>query len=814
MKLFQEKFNLFATPAIILSVIIGANIYQKACSTSTANVIADGLIRDITSDIISSSDEPLKSMNHLNVLKASFDNAGLVNIFVFDKQRNLIVGTEEKTFEDLDIARHKKNHQYGNNLLITRKLSYVDYLGSSKAISSLKKTNTDIETNLKIAQTQFKKIEGALIVYDFSTVKNNTTNNITHKFEFQLIVFFLTLMVVLSGWVNHQLIAKRLNIKLHRTNKKIRKLLADKKELEQQLEKIKESDLKESIRKNQTTNFLVNICHDIKTPINVLIAEVQINNLDNPILRSAEKQLNLLIDDLASASRITNGDFQFKKEIINWNIAVSDAIELSRSAQRTSRGNKHYCEFITLTSSIYVENAVSDERRIKQILSNLINNAIKYSKSSTIITHTNYIKINNEDYIECTVIDYGLGIRKSIQRSVFEAFTQLNESKQLMDTGHGLGLSIIKTFAEKMKGTVNIHSNDPSGLRVGFRIPVNSAETDIIKHSIENLRTGELVAIISSCPELAFAISQKLYKCKTIHYLSISELKRDNSTKYSIQHVVLGIDSIDNTEDMDHLELHSLGTTAKIYGPIERSRELFSEWGRYSFESLSILNNNWSTIDSEPAKRILVIEDIPTNIAQYRNLCRDLNYSLSLCLNSQQAKVLLNSQKFDLVFIDILIDEDECLDYGYDLSIHKKFTVNSDTPFIAVTGTAFDEVINFYIRCDINATITKAKGISENERETVAKILQNPKLSYGDKLYFEGEKSNKLEQILIELRECHDLIEIHKLLINAAKEADTEFLNQTVQQVWRYLERPENNHLIEHCKLSVLDYFLGKAQPS
>ena len=92
---------------------------------------------------------------------------------------------------------------------------------------------------------------------------------------------------------------------------------------DEMLEKIKESDLKESIRKNQTTNFLVNICHDIKTPINVLIAEVQINNLDNPILRSAEKQLNLLIDDLASASRITNGDFQFKKEIIKYGRKVN-----------------------------------------------------------------------------------------------------------------------------------------------------------------------------------------------------------------------------------------------------------------------------------------------------------------------------------------------------------------------------------------------------------------------------------------------------------------------------------------------------------
>lgn len=804
MKFIQTKFNLIITPAILATLLWAFNIYENSTIFAAADMVADGLVRKVTKESLRSFQEHKEAKSNLTKITSSFSGSGLENIFVFDEQNKLLIGTTEINHSELNLAKHPRTSETDECLYIIRTTDTISFTPPPLKIPSNRLKEVDRQEN---HHALINEIEGAYIVYVFSKSTNAINKDTKFKISNILITMAICFIVIFAGLFNQLIIVNNLIRTKNNTEKKLKKHKIEQICLEQKISKIRKEEIEENIKKRKTTNFLVNICHDIKTPINVLIAEVQQKNLDSPIIKSAEKQLNMLIDDLASASRITSGDFKFAKEIFYWNCAVSESITLSKSALSFTGNYNQYCEFISMTSAYYAETIINDERRIKQMLSNLINNAIKYSKSCTIITHTSLIKIENQNYIECNVIDYGLGIRKSIQRDVFEAFTQVNENKPLMETGHGLGLSIIKTFAEKMNGTVHIHSNNPSGLRVGFRIPVNDVEAQSITHRIKNLKSGQPVAIVSGCPELAFAISDKLYSCQTIHYLSLNDLSKDNANKHKIKHVIMGLDSIDNTMEMDHLELHNLGRTTTIHGPKERARELIDGWKKYTFESLSILNSEFTRIDTKPSTRILVVEDIQANIPQYRNLCKDLNYSLSICLNAHQARLLLNAQKFDLVFIDILLDEDECMDYGYDLSLFAKATINRDTPFIAVTGTAFNEMKSFYLRCNVSATITKARGTTDTEKDIIKSILENPSEVHGEKQYYEGEPTPEVINILDLLHKTDDPTNTYDLILKLSKECNSEYANQCAQQVWRYLERPENTHLIKHCTAEILDYF-------
>ena len=808
MKPIHSKFNLIITPIILGTLLWAFNVYESSRILTFANLVADGLVRKVTKESIISLKDLKMSESNLIKLTSNFEGSGLEEIYVFDTNKKYITGTTKVNFSDLKLSSSVKNSETDKHLFIIRTMDTINFGPPPTIMRSRHRQNNNPEGNY---HNLINDIDGAHVIYVFTKSINTINKDTEFKISNILITIASFLIIIFAGLYSQFMIVNKLIKTKNRTEKKLQEHKEEKACLEKKIRKIREAEKEGNINKRKTTNFLVNICHDIKTPINVLLAEVQQNNLDNPITNSAIKQLNLLIDDLASASRITSGDFKFTEEIFNWNNAVTDSITLSKSAYSFVPNNNHFCEFISMTSAIYAETITNDERRIKQMLSNLINNAIKYSKSRTIITHTNLIKIDNKNYIECNVIDYGLGIRKSIQRDVFEAFTQVNENKPLMENGHGLGLSIIKTFAEKMNGTVHIHSNSPSGLRVGFRIPVNNAKTKTIPHRIDKLRSGQVVAIITSCPELAFTISDKLHFCQTIQYLSLTDLKKDQANKSKINQVILGLDSIDNTEDMDHLELHNLSTIAKIHGPKERSRELLSSWERYTFESLYKLNNEWALLGRKPAQRILIVEDIHTNIPQYRNLCKDIDYSLSICLNAHQARLLLNTQKFDLVFIDILLDEDEGMDYGYDLSLFSKTTINRDTPFIAVTGTAFNEVKSFYLRCNVSATITKAKGVTENEKEIVQSILNNPKKIYGEKQYFEGVITEKATEALNSLAKEDNPTKAYAHILKILEEYESdEHINQSANQTWRYLERAENTHLIKHCINDLLDYFRYK----
>lgn len=799
MNKIYTKFNIIMTPVIVITLMLSLHIYKNYSETAAAEMIADGLSNSILTISRSTVSKNNFKNRKLKEIAWSFAGSGLEEILVYDEDGNILTGTTKEKADQVELKNVNNSYSKHERKYVIRRINQFD-------------SNSEPEVNSKgVGRNNNLAIDGGFIVFIFSESETAANQEAELLITKALIIFIITFLLLVNLYVNQKVIILNLIGKLINTNKEKKISQAYNRELEAVIDEIKTKKSNESSDRKILTNFLVNICHDIKTPINVLISEVQLSNLSNPTIESAEKQLNLLIEDLASASRITSGDFKFTKENFYWPNAVSESINLSKSALSFSRNNKNTCEFISLTSAKYPEYIESDERRIRQMISNLINNAIKYSRSCTIITHSNLIKINKQYYLECNVIDYGLGIRKSIQRDVFSAFTQANDIKPLMETGHGLGLSIIKTFTEKMNGSVHMHSNNPSGLRVGFRIPINATETREIKHRTTNKQQGSTVAIISRCPELAYAISDKLYLCKTIHHLSLEDLKKDTSIKSRVKYAILAQDALDDTQDMEHTELHNLSNSITIYGPTERSRELMNGWKKYSFELLSFLNSDWSNPKGTAAKRILVVEDISTNLAQYRNLCKNLDYSLIACFDANQAMLMLNTQKFDLVLIDILLDEEEAMDYGYDISLHAKFTINNETPFIAVTGTAFNEIKGFYTRNNINATITKAKGITENEKDIINDVIENPTKIYGEMPYFESELSEKELNTLKLLSNSYEPKEIYDCIKSLSESTECKFTIMCTNQVSRYIEKSDYTHLIEQCAKNTLSYFRYKS---
>jgi signal transduction histidine kinase len=125
---------------------------------------------------------------------------------------------------------------------------------------------------------------------------------------------------------------------------------------------------------------------------------------------------------------------------------------------------------------------ISDREKIELMLKNLISNSIKYSSGGSAIT-LDYSVNNNNFFFE--VSDHGKGIEPADRKIIFDRFKQLDEKINSINTGHGLGLSIVQAYTEMLGGNIEINSNTDSGIRVMVNLP---AKNDINVEELDDLK--------------------------------------------------------------------------------------------------------------------------------------------------------------------------------------------------------------------------------------------------------------------------------------------------------------------------------------
>jgi two-component system, OmpR family, sensor histidine kinase VicK len=241
-------------------------------------------------------------------------------------------------------------------------------------------------------------------------------------------------------------------------------------------EKLSETCEQLKIHSTMQKEFLDIVAHELRTPIQPILglAEILLSNkrIDrrtqeeklNVIARNA-KRLKLLTDDILDVTKIEGRALQLKKELINVNHIISSTVEKINN----QLGHDENVEVVFDSIDHNVVFVEADKARITQIISNLLNNAIKFTKRGTVFIGIEEIKPDNnlQKFVIVTVKDTGTGIDSEMLPRLFEKFA----SKSC--TGTGLGLFICKSIVEAHGGSIWAQNNvDGKGATFTFSLPI------------------------------------------------------------------------------------------------------------------------------------------------------------------------------------------------------------------------------------------------------------------------------------------------------------------------------------------------------
>jgi two-component system phosphate regulon sensor histidine kinase PhoR len=222
--------------------------------------------------------------------------------------------------------------------------------------------------------------------------------------------------------------------------------------------------------------FLGNVSHELKTPIfniqgyvhTLLEGGLYDETINKKFLKKSVKSINrmiVLVEDLEEISRLESGELELKEESFNLLTLVKEVVEFM---EHKASENK---TVITINSTLpRSAHAKADKKRIRQVLINLIDNAIKYGNLKN-----GHIKVSFYDFHDnylVEVSDNGIGIPEENIKRIFERFYRTDESRSRDKGGTGLGLAIVKHIIEAHHQTISVRSNLGEGTTFSFTLKI------------------------------------------------------------------------------------------------------------------------------------------------------------------------------------------------------------------------------------------------------------------------------------------------------------------------------------------------------
>ncbi len=433
------------------------------------------------------------------------------------------------------------------------------------------------------------------------------------------------------------------------------------------------------------SEFLANMSHEIRTPLNGIIgftnllqkSDLTVRQQDylGTIQKSAESLLGI-ISEILDFSKIEAGKLILENIPFNLRELVQDTLTILAPAAHEKR--------LELVSLIYRDtplNLVGDPLRLKQVLTNLVSNAIKFTHEGTIAVRAMLEDESDERaQLRISVRDTGIGLTNADLRALFQAFSQADNSLSRQAGGTGLGLVISKRLIEQMGGEIGVDSSSGEGSEFWISLSLPKARED----SDDNLPappSGHHVALCEPHELTRAALHHQLEDCglevhefEDLDALRAALDKPADAGSAPIGLAVLGVNLADSQPDVlrqtirdfefkgcktlvlcptvDQSQYNAVLPEGQVQSKPACTRKL-----QHALDQLLHLRPARQDKPSPRAERqvphLLCVDDNPANLLLVQTLLSDLGAEVTAVDNGLAAVEAVQRERFDLVFMDV-----------------------------------------------------------------------------------------------------------------------------------------------------------------
>ena len=508
--------------------------------------------------------------------------------------------------------------------------------------------------------------------------------------------------------------------------------------------------LKEALDKAEYANhaktaFLSNMSHEIRTPMNAIIGldNLALHNdgLDGQTrdylekIGSSARHLLDIINDILDMSRIESGRIQLRKEKFSFSIML-EQINTMVMSQCSEKGLDYECRVLSRVDDSYI----GDDTRFKEVLINILSNAVKFTDApgSIRMTVERTTVFENQSTLRFRIRDTGIGMDKDYLPRIFDAFSQEDSSNKNKYGSTGLGMAITKRIVEMMNGTISVESEKGVGTEFTVVVTLKNSEQQEEERA-NSIEPDKIHVLIVDDEEYAAEYARTVLNdagiradlClsgqEALHMLEIQQTKQEPYNLVLMDWKMPEMDGLETArrirETYGKETVVLMLTAYNWYDVLEKGLEagidsfltkpLFASKVIAEFERVARKNNLDLFREKKRAelegRRILLAEDIEMNAEIMMDV---LEMEGMVTDHAQNGRIVVemfqNSQPgtYSAILMDIRMPEMDGLEATQAIRAMDRPDAKT-IPIIALTANAFDEDVQRSLQYGMNAHLTK-----------------------------------------------------------------------------------------------------------